>query len=134
MVLNVQFAIVAASTKIRLGFCWSIFHSVISQTTTVCYRPRLLPLGRPEIQLRSTRGNRLPPVHGLETFTSGSVLLYPLWTRKGHYLPLITCVLQPALTFLCFQGDNKHLDDLVSRLNVTLLDVMSFNRLVFEAP
>jgi hypothetical protein len=57
--------------------------------------------------------------------------------RAGRRPPPLTRVAIPALTFLEFKGDIEYLEDIVSRLEVPLLNstnITFFNQLIFDTP
>jgi hypothetical protein len=57
--------------------------------------------------------------------------------RETRHPPPFTCVVLPALTTLWFRGDSEYVEDILSRVDAPLLNMIYitfFNQLVFDTP
>ena len=61
----------------------------------------------------------------------------PRAVRETRHPPPLTRTVLPALTILWFRGDSEYVEDIMSRIDVPLLnsmDITFFNQLVFDTP
>ena len=106
-----------STTDLVTLYLWDIPHSgYISPEAMVSSLSTLARLEKLDLRFRSPRSRAV---------------------RENRQASLLTRVVLPALIELYFTGDSEYLEDIVSRIDVPLLnnvDITFFNQLVFDTP